>query len=223
MWNWGVFGVELRGGVGTEGFLVWNWGVFGVELRGLCWTEGFLVWNWGISEAEKVWSTSGTDVLNWGVCVELRGTQNFGFCYKLLILSTITFTTTLEYWKIYSVIMNQNIWGKAIRTCAEWTFVGPDVGWSKLICGFSARVLSRFHQFDLQSKWVWCHGGNPNYRNTCFNRTNNFAKIRFWKKIAKIYFRRREHRFFRNHASQRQYLEPPAEGYRINMKKFLLY
>ena len=66
VWNWGVFSVELRG----------------VELRGFgCGTdgggrEGFLVWNWGIFGAEKVWSRSGTDVLNWGICVELRGTPS---------------------------------------------------------------------------------------------------------------------------------------------------
>ena len=80
VWNWGVFGVELRGG-GTEGFLVWNWGVFGVELRGFrCWTEGFLVWNWGIFGAEKVWSRSGTDVLNWG---GLCGTEGYSLTLKI--------------------------------------------------------------------------------------------------------------------------------------------
>ena len=66
--------MELRG----TRFLVWNRGVFGVERRGFwcetegcveqrgfrCGTEGFLVWNWGIFGAEKVWSRSGTDVLN---------------------------------------------------------------------------------------------------------------------------------------------------------------
>ena len=54
---------------------MWNWGGFGVELRGFwCGTEGFLVWNWGIFEAEKVWSRSGTDVLNWG---GLCGTEGY--------------------------------------------------------------------------------------------------------------------------------------------------
>ena len=79
MWNWGrwnceVFAVELRGRVELRGFFVWSWGVFDVELRGFwCWTDGFLMWNWGIFRAEKVWSLCGTDVLNWGVVVELTG------------------------------------------------------------------------------------------------------------------------------------------------------
>ena len=61
-WNWGVFEVELRGFLWwTEEFLVLNWRVFGVELK-----------DFG---AEKVWSLCGNDVLNWGVCAELRGTR----------------------------------------------------------------------------------------------------------------------------------------------------
>ena len=78
VWNWGVFGVELRG--------VWNWGVLSVELRGVCWTEGFLVWNWAVCvelrgfwcETEGFWGLkrSGYSVWNW--CVELRGVWNWG-------------------------------------------------------------------------------------------------------------------------------------------------
>ena len=31
--------------------------------------------NWGILGAAKVWSLRETDVLNWGVCEELRGNR----------------------------------------------------------------------------------------------------------------------------------------------------
>ena len=82
VWNWGVVGVELRGGgggCGTEEFLVlnWgvcNWGVLGVELRVFFrWTEGF--WGW-----KGVALLCRTDVLNWGRC------ETDGDPYKCLIV-----------------------------------------------------------------------------------------------------------------------------------------
>ena len=83
VWNWGIFGVELRGGGVSEGFLVWNWGVFDVEVRGFwCWTGVFLVWNWGVFGVELRGFWCGTEGF-WGLkrsgpfgckwCVELRG------------------------------------------------------------------------------------------------------------------------------------------------------
>ena len=48
---------------------------WGVLNWGVCWTEEFLVLNWGFLGAEKVWSLCCTDVLRWGICVELRGTK----------------------------------------------------------------------------------------------------------------------------------------------------
>ena len=60
-----------------RGFLVWNWGVFGVELRDFgCWTEGFRVLKrCGPCVEPMCWTE--------GVCVELRSTYVF-FIFSLL-------------------------------------------------------------------------------------------------------------------------------------------
>ena len=83
VWNWGVFGVDLR--------VVWNWGVFDVELRGVwnwgvCWNERFSVWNWGIFGAEK------ECLFAWNWCVELKGVWNW-----VVLVSYLSFQSLFRF------------------------------------------------------------------------------------------------------------------------------
>ena len=88
--KWEGFWCETEGCIELRGFWCGN---DGLEVRAfwcgtegfLCWTEGFSLLNWGISGAETVWSLCGTDVLNWGVCVELRGTLHNLYSFKSIV------------------------------------------------------------------------------------------------------------------------------------------
>ena len=104
-WNWEVFCVELKGvelrdfWCGTEGVSVLNWGVFGVELRGVCGTEGF----WGLKRCGP-----SVELMFWteGVCVELRVLHFGHFLVYFEILSKVSIRYLL--WELWAKTKRQN-------------------------------------------------------------------------------------------------------------------